>query len=185
MHGTTGKREEKSSMALHGKFVVDNKPLSPLSIFGVGVFMAFSGDDIYRNRGGCTAIKDRGPIPAGRYWIVDRPTGGIGSRVKTWIKDAGNSVLGSPTNRNDWFALYRDDGKIDDYTWLDGVERGNFRLHPMGYHGVSLGCITLPHLSEFYAIRRALLRTDTVLVPNTSLRAYGVVEVIAHGKTCP
>lgn len=172
-------------MALHGKFVVNNKSLSPLSIFGVGVFMAFSGDNIYRNRGGCTAITNEGPIPAGRYWIVDRPTGGIRSRVKTWARDTVDSILGTPTDHDEWFALYRDDGKIDDYTWIEGVQRGNFRLHPVGYYGVSLGCITLAHLSEFYAIRRALLRTDTVLVPNTSLRAYGIIEVITHGKTCP
>jgi hypothetical protein len=68
-------------MALQGKFVVKKAPLSPLCVMGVGTFMAFSGEGIYRNRGGCTAIKDSGPIPAGRYWIVDRPTGGLRSRT--------------------------------------------------------------------------------------------------------
>ncbi len=41
-------------MALQGKFVVNNAHYSPLSIFGVGTFMAFSGNKAYRNRGGCT-----------------------------------------------------------------------------------------------------------------------------------
>jgi hypothetical protein len=172
-------------MAFQGKFVVSNKPLSPLSIFGVGTFMAFSGNDIYHNRSGCTAIKNNGPIPAGRYWVVDRPSGGIGSRIQTWTKDAVISMLGTPTHRDEWFALYRDDGVIDDYTWVNGIERGNFRLHPIGRYGVSLGCITVQNLSDFHSIRRALLRTSTVPVRNTGLRAYAVIEVIANGNACP
>jgi hypothetical protein len=172
-------------MALQGKFVVNNKPLSPLSIFGVGTFMAFSGNDIYRNRGGCTALKNNGPIPAGRYWVVDRPSGGIGSRVQTWTRDTVNSMLGTPTRHDEWFALYRDDNKIDDYTWVNGVERSNFRLHPAGGDGVSLGCITVQNHSDFHTIRRALLHTSTVPVRNTRLRAYGVFEVITHGYACP
>lgn len=172
-------------MALQGKFVVNNKPLSPLFIFGVGAFMAFSGDQIYRNRGGCTAIKDKGPIPAGRYWIVDRPPGGIRSRMRAWAKDVANSLIGSPTNHDEWFALYRDDGKVDDYTWVNEVERGNFRLHPMGGEGVSFGCITIRSRADFQTIRQALLHTDTMNVHNTGLQAYGTIEVIAHGKVCP
>ena len=172
-------------MALQGKFIVNNAPLSPLSIFGIGTFMAISGNGMYRNRGGCTAIKDNGPIPAGRYWIVDRPTGGIGSRIQTWAKDAANSIIGTPTNHGEWFALYRDDGKIDDVTWVDGVERGNFRLHPIGGRGVSLGCIAVKGRSDYQAIRRALLHTATVPVRNGDLRAYGMIEVITYGNACP
>lgn len=172
-------------MALQGKFVVNNKPLSPLTIFGVGAFMAFSGDEIHRNRGGCTAIKDSGPIPAGRYWVVDRPSGGVRSRIKTWAKDAANSMLGTPTNHDEWFALYRDDGKIDDHTWVNEIQRGNFRLHPASGRGVSLGCITVQNNSDFQAIRRALLHTSIMPVHNTGLRAYGVIEVVTYGHTCP
>jgi len=80
-------------MALHGKFVVNNEPLSPLVIFGVGAFQAFSGEGIYRNRGGCTAVAGFGPLPAGRYWIVDRPTGGVRSQVEAWTKDLGNTII--------------------------------------------------------------------------------------------
>lgn len=172
-------------MALQGKFVVDNSPLSPLSMFGVGVFMAFSGEGIYRNRGGCTAVKDNGPIPAGRYWIVDRPAGGLRSKGLAWTKDVWNAAVGSPTDRSEWFALYRDDGKIDDNTWVDGIERGNFRLHPIGGGGHSFGCITLQNGSEFQALRQALLHTTTIAIGKSGLRAYGAVEVITHGKTCP
>jgi Protein of unknown function (DUF2778) len=172
-------------MPLQGKFLVNNKFLSPLSIFGVGTFMAFSGNDIYRNRGGCTTIKNNGPIPAGRYWILDRPTGGIGSQALTWLKDAWNTANGAASDHTEWFALYRDDNQIDDYTWVEGVKRGNFRLHPAGGNGVSIGCITLHSHSDFRSIRRALLRTPTIPVRNSGLRAYGSIEVITHGNSCP
>jgi Protein of unknown function (DUF2778) len=172
-------------MALQGKFVVKNRPLSPLSIFGVGTFMAFSGEGIYRNKGGCTAIKDNGPIPAGRYWIVDRPTGGLRSRTLAWAKDAWNTANGTTINHGEWFALYRDDGKIDDYTWINGLERGNFRLHPIGGGGHSFGCITMQSRSQFQTLRQALLNTTTIPARNSGLHAYGSIEVITHGNACP
>lgn len=172
-------------MALQGKFVVNNQPLSPLSIFGVGTFAAFSGNGIYRNRGGCVAVEGKGPIPGGRYWIVDRPKGGMASMAWTWAQDAWNTAIGVPSNHTEWFAMYRDDGKIDDQTWIRGVERGQFRLHPVGGRGVSFGCITLPNYSDFQAIRRALLHTTTIPGRNSGLRAYGSIEVITYGDTCP
>lgn len=53
-------------MAYNGKFLVNNEPLSPLTINGVGTFNAYSGNDQYRNRGGCTMVPDDGPtLPAG------------------------------------------------------------------------------------------------------------------------
>jgi hypothetical protein len=172
-------------MAIQGKFVIDNAPLSPLVMFGVGSFPAFSGNDIYLNRGGCTRIANNGPIPAGRYWIVDRPTGGIGSQTIVWVKDIRNLYYGAPSHREEWFALFRDDGKIDDYTWIDGVKRGNFRLHPKAGQGVSLGCITLQSYSDFRIVRQALMQTTTVPAGDSGLQAYGWIEVIAHGNTCP
>ncbi|SDG77599.1 hypothetical protein SAMN05216605_103123 [Pseudomonas abietaniphila] len=38
-------------MAFHGRFVINNSEFSPLTIFGIGKFMAFSGNSVYRNRG--------------------------------------------------------------------------------------------------------------------------------------
>ncbi|CRG49039.1 DUF2778 domain-containing protein [Yersinia wautersii] len=172
-------------MTLQGQFVVNNASFSPLTIFGTGTFMAFSGDNAYRNRGGCVAVPDAGPIPAGLYWIVDRPAGGVRSRAWTLTKDAWNTAAGSPSNHAEWFALYRDDGLIDDYTWINGIKRGNFRLHPVGGRGISLGCITLQHYSDFATIRSALLRAKSVPVRDTGLQAYGCIEVITHGNTCP
>jgi hypothetical protein len=171
-------------MALHGKFIINDAYYSPLSFPGVGTFLAFSGDGAYRNRGACGMKPMVGPVPAGRYWIVDRPEGGIKSQVIAGIKDTINHYKNGATfTHNEWFALWRDDGSIDDYTWIEGVKRGNFRLHP---GTLSKGCITLPHDSDFAMLRNALLRTQKVDVTSMSkLKAYGTIEVITYGKVCP
>ena len=64
--------------------------------------------------------------------------------------------------KSDWFALWRDDRGIDDETWVEGVKRGNFRLHP---GTVSEGCITIAHNSDFAMIRNALTKTSLGHVP--------------------
>lgn len=74
-------------MALHGKFVINDAYYCPLSFPGVGTFLAFSGDGAYRNRGACGMKPAVGPVPAGKYWIVDRPDGGIKSQAITTMKD--------------------------------------------------------------------------------------------------
>ena len=87
--------------------------------------------------------------------------------------------------KSDWFALWRDDRGIDDETWVEGVKRGNFRLHP---GTVSEGCITIAHNSDFAMIRNALMNTSLVQVPcMRSLMARGWVEVVASGSniSCP
>ena len=172
-------------MPLDGTFVVDSEKLLPLTFLGVGTFMAFSGEGAYRNKGGCAAIKDRGPIPAGRYWIVDRPAGGLRTKTIALGKDLWNAANGVPTSHNEWFALYRDDVNVDDYTWINDIERGNFRLHPVGGGGHSYGCITLQSRSEFQTLRRALLNTTTIVAGNSGKNAYGTIEVITYGDTCP
>lgn len=172
-------------MALHGKFIVNNEPFSHLVMYGIGSFPAYSGDEIYRNRSGCTAVANKGPLPGGKYWIVDRPSGGIGSRAKARVNDIWSGVMGARTDHAEWFALYRDDYLIDDWTWVNGVKRGNFRLHPAGGSGRSFGCITLPSRGDFHRIRRALLQTTTVPAGASGIRAYGWIEVIANGKNCP
>lgn len=67
-------------MALQGKFIINNADYSPLSFPGLGTFLAFSGNGAYRNHGGCGAIAKEGPIPAGRYWVVQRGEGGFWSK---------------------------------------------------------------------------------------------------------
>ncbi|EOY5422122.1 DUF2778 domain-containing protein [Cronobacter dublinensis] len=171
-------------MALFGKFTINNADFSPLLIYGVGTFMAFSGDSTYRNRGGCVALPDKGPLPPGRYLIVDRPQGGAGSRIRTQVIDAWNSVADVPSDHTQWFALYRADGLLDDYTWINEVKRGNFRLHPVGGQGLSLGCITLQHSSDFALIRDALLATNKVVM-GKGILTYGEIEVVAYESLCP
>ncbi len=171
-------------MALFGKFTINNADFSPLLIYGVGTFMAFSGDSTYRNRGGCVALPDKGPLPPGRYLIVDRPQGGAGSRIRTQVIDAWNSVAGVPSDHTQWVALYRADGLLDDYTWINEVKRGNFRLHPVGGQGLSLGCITLQHSSDFALIRDALLATNKVVM-GKGILTYGEIEVVAYESLCP
>ncbi len=171
-------------MPLQGKFIVNDARFCPLIIPGIGTFLAYSGKDQYRNRAGCVGIPGLGPIPQGRYHIVDRPTGGWKGVLRTDLHDAYSWVTPTPVIKAEWFALYRDEGSVNDQTWINGVKRGNFRLHPPGPMGISLGCITLQHRSDFIAIRQALLSTQQVKLSN-GLKSYGMNEVILNGSaTC-
>ncbi|WP_246881177.1 DUF2778 domain-containing protein, partial [Pantoea ananatis] len=109
----------------------------------------------------------------GRYFIVERPSGGTLRPLRErFLKE----VYG--TDRSTWFGLYRDDGKIDDYTFIQGVKRGNFRLHPIGPLGLSEGCITLVHPIQFSYLRDMLLKYGPTLnIPGSQLKAYGTVQV--------
>ncbi|EPV8457329.1 TPA: DUF2778 domain-containing protein [Serratia marcescens] len=172
-------------MPLHGEFIVNDAQFSPLLIYGVGTFLAYSGNEIYRNQAGCVAVPDNGPIPQGHCHIVNRLTGGWKGMLRTDLRDFYSWPTSTPVIKYEWFALYREDGKIDDYTWINGVKRGNFRLHPSGPLGISLGCITLQHRTDFLAIRQALVSTRPVRLVN-GLMSYGTIEVILNGKqTCP
>lgn len=173
-------------MALQGTLILNGADYAPLNFYGVGVFMAFSGNGIYRNNAACRAVPYDGPLPPGRYWIVDRREGNWFSQKGMEIKDAANRAIGRHQfGRSDWFALYKDDWGIDDGTWIDNVHRGLFRLHP---GRVSRGCITIPHDSDFAIIQNALLNTHPVQIPcMRSLLARGLIEVVANGypSTCP
>lgn len=84
--------------------------------------------------------------------------------------------LESGSNRDFWFALYRDDGTINDSTFVEKVERGAFRLHPAGSSGISEGCITLPNRSHYRILHHALLNSGSVLI-TAELKAYGTIQV--------
>jgi hypothetical protein len=133
----------------------------------VGRFTAFSGDGKDRNNPSSESVRDGGPIPLGLYHIVDRPSGGrLGA-----IRDAA-------TGRFEWFALYRDDGTIDDETFVDSVKRGQFRLHPLGPLGMSTGCVVLQYRAEFNSLRSCLLAAPVANIPGTSMRTYGTIDVV-------
>lgn len=173
-------------MALNGTLILNGADYAPFNLYGVGVFMAHSGQGAYRNNGACGGVKDLGPIPLGKYWIVDRGTGGFFSSLKATAQDQWNRARsGAEFGRDEWFALYRDDFGIDDGTWIDNVHRGLFRLHP---GTLSEGCITIAHNSDYGMIRDALMNTTLMQVPcMRSLMARGWIEVIDGGytNTCP
>ncbi|MCI1899576.1 MAG: DUF2778 domain-containing protein [Enterobacter sp.] len=169
-------------MALNGTLMLNDADYAPFNLYGVGVFMAHSGQGAFRNNGDCGSIKGSGPIPPGKYWIVDRGAGGFISSLKADAQDLWNKTIhGTEFGRDEWFALYKDDWGIDDGTWMKNVYRGLFRLHP---GTISEGCITIAHNSDYGMIRDALMSTTAIAVPcMRSLMARGSVEVISSGYT--
>jgi hypothetical protein len=131
----------------------------------IGWLEAFSGDGRHRNNPEGEAVADGGPIPPGSYFIVDRKSGGL-------LGPARDFVLG----RDEWFALYRDDGKVDDATFIGGVQRGLFRLHPLGPRRMSTGCIVLNKADDFARLRKYLLSAP-LTVTQSGMHAYGMISV--------
>nr|WP_116611926.1 DUF2778 domain-containing protein [Paraburkholderia unamae] len=146
--------------------------MSVLHCEGVGDFVAFSGRDGVKNNPASVAIADAGPLPPGRYYIVDRGSGGLFTHIRDFFMDLVND-----TDREKWFALYRDDGQIDDWTFINGVGRGHFRLHPHGRANISEGCITLVDPPAFYRLRDRLLHATPIGLPGAKGFAYGTVDV--------
>lgn len=159
-------------MPISCSFRLNSKPMSVLHCPGVGDFAAFSGDRLGKNNPTDVAIPDVGPLPPGRYYIVDRGSGGIFSHIRDFLYDIYNR-----TDRHKWFALYRDDGQIDDWTFINGVGRGHFRLHPHGRQNLSEGCITLANPAEFERLRSHLMHAAPVSLPKGKGFAYGTVDV--------
>lgn len=125
-----------------------------------------------RDNPDAVASKGIGPIPKGTYYIVDRQSGGMLGAVY----DALAPHLGS-TDMTKWFTLWNPN--TGDVTNIQGVTRGNFRLHPVGDRERSEGCITLVNPAEFEFLQRFIRRSPPALpLPGTTLlRAYGTVIV--------
>lgn len=47
-------------MALHGTLILNGADYAPFNLYGVGVFMAHSGQGTYRNNASCAAIPAQG-----------------------------------------------------------------------------------------------------------------------------
>lgn len=142
----------------------------------VGEFDVFSGESPMTNISECS-FKEKAALPPGLYWIVDRPSGSWGNRVKTTMKDLVNG-----TNHSEWFGLYNDI-TMSDFMFVSGVvKRGSFRLHPLrpDGSGESWGCITFRNISDFQKLRSALLATQKMRIKN-KISAYG--KVIVTGST--
>ncbi|RKE24365.1 uncharacterized protein DUF2778 [Paraburkholderia sp. BL23I1N1] len=153
-------------------FTLNDQKMSALVCSGIGGMAAFSGKPSYVNNPADTAVESAGPLPTGRYYIVGRQSGGRLGWLWDWIKDTASHV-----QHDQWFALYRNDGTIDDYTFVNGVRRGNFRLHPNGRFGISEGCITLQSPAQFDRLRAYLTSQQTKFIPGTNISYYGTVDV--------
>jgi len=148
-----------------GYFKLNDQPMSKLEIAAYRLD-AFSGDGEHRNKRGSMCLKDKGPIPVGRYYIVDRQSGGALGTLTSFFR-----------GRLEWFALYAKDNVIDDWMFCDQVRRGLFRLHPKGSSGSSEGCIVIEKENEFLSLRRFLLAQNHK-IPGTDIKTYGMIQVI-------
>jgi hypothetical protein len=81
-------------------------------------------------------VPNAGPIPAGRYYIIKREAGGRLVRLRDFGLD-----MWSNSDRTTWFTLYSADGTIDDWTFVNGIRRGDFRLHPNELPRFSGNCV--------------------------------------------
>jgi len=142
-------------------FTLNGLPMSELKC-GTRSFPAFSGLGGYVNKrmNACTA--GFGAIPPGTYYIVDRQSGGVLSTLRDTIN-----------HRRDWFSLLADDGKIDDETICDRVQRGQFRLHPKGPLGISEGCVVIDDIHRFHELRGVLKSTAEQKILGTDIVTYG------------
>ena len=98
--------------------------------------------------------------------IFDRQSGGLLGPLRDLF-----------SGKDEWFALYAADGKIDDEMFCEEIKRGNFRLHPKGIRGISQGCITINSQNDFLSLRAILKNNKQEAVPGTELLAYGRVTV--------
>jgi hypothetical protein len=149
-------------------FELNNKPMSKFMI-SLTPYEAFSGLGSDANKKAAACSASTGPIPPGQYYIIDRQSGGLRHRLRKFfdIRD----------ERDNWFGLYAADGRVDDATFCDGVERGNFRLHPKGTIGISMGCIVIQNPLEFDHVAAKLRGSSQMLIPGLDIKAYGIVTV--------
>lgn len=158
-------------MPVECTFMLNGNATSALQCPGVGSFTAFSGTGVGRDNPAAVAKQDVGPLPPGRYYIVDRQSGGR----MGWLYDLARTY-GYGTDRSKWFMLWRE--RTGDVTIVNGVVRGAFRLHPNGPRHLSEGCITIQNPSDFARLAGYLRgQGASVTVPGTNMKAYGVVNV--------
>lgn len=147
------------------RYRLNGEPFSDLRFEGLQL-RAFSGLGEHVNRAESACIADQGPIPPGTYYVVDRESGGRLGAFRDW---AGG--------RQDWFALYAEDGSVDDQLWCDEVSRGQFRLHPRGRRGISSGCIVIENPADFAQLSRLLRNGPAHVIPTTRFVAWAKLHV--------
>ncbi|WP_407279668.1 DUF2778 domain-containing protein [Aromatoleum evansii] len=149
----------------HCAFALNDQPMSRLCL-GAHEFPAFSGSGEQANRRSAACLRGLGPIPPGTYYIFDRQSGGMLGPIRDLL-----------TGRDDWFALYAVDGRIDDETFCNELARGNFRLHPKGRLGRSEGCIVVEREQDYILLRSILRSAQPQEVQGGQLKAYGTLVV--------
>lgn len=159
-------------MPVNCTFLLNREKTSKLSCGGFGDVEAYSGHNDGRDNPDAVAITGLGPIPRGVYYLVDRQSGGVLGSVRDWWSQNGYGT----TDKTKWFMLWNP--RTGDFTMINGVKRGHFRLHPEGPARISEGCITVSDSAGFERLQR-FIRTapPRMPVPGTTLMSYGVVEV--------
>ncbi|HEX8589427.1 DUF2778 domain-containing protein [Pseudomonas sp.] len=167
-----GKNERNPNIA-YCTYVLNGEPLSELTCEGK-TYEAFSGNSAtYVNDSRYQDIVNSGPLPLGRYYILDRESGGMMGWIREPVKD-----LFARTNRSEWLSLYRDDGVVDDLTSVNNISRGAFRIHPVGPQRISQGCVTLNSELAFEELRTFIRNMPGEVLEGTSIKFYGVLEVL-------
>ncbi|NIF52044.1 DUF2778 domain-containing protein [Burkholderia sp. Ax-1724] len=159
-------------MSVFCTFALNNRETSGLYCLGLGMIEAYSGHGKGRDNPNAVSIPMTGAIPPGTYFIVDRQSGGrLG-----WLHDLSDTYLGS-TDRTKWFMLWNAHG--GDTTMIDGIRRGNFRLHAEGPMRESDGCITVKNGNDFERLQRYIRsHKPNIAIPGSDhLKAYGRLEV--------
>lgn len=159
-------------MSIHAAFSLNGQDPSMLDVPAIGSLPAFSGSGRWRNKPEGVGVAEIGPLPQGRYYIVDRQSGAKLGWIRDFLQDQWSGV-----DRSHWFALLRDDGRIDDETFVERVRRGEFRLHPVGPLGISKGCVTLQRRADFDRLAAALRDQRRAPIPRHGGLSYGTVTV--------
>lgn len=104
-------------MAINGTMTLNGADYAPFNLYGVGIFMAHSGQELTVIKELVAQYKVQAQFP-GKYWIVDRGSGGFLSSLKAHVQDQWNKIRsGAEFGRDEWFALYKDD-------WESTMEHG-------------------------------------------------------------
>ncbi|GAB7524164.1 DUF2778 domain-containing protein [Paraburkholderia sp. 2C] len=159
-------------MPIQCTFRLNSQVTSTLYCSGFGSVNAFSGQKDGRDNPKAIAVEKIGPIPPGKYYLLDRRSGGrLG-----WLYDMVSQAGIFSSDRSKWFMLWNE--RTGDSTFINGVRRGEFRLHPAGSGNYSEGCITVPSSVEFDRLERYIRsREPDTPVPGTTDKAYGTVIV--------
>ena len=135
----------------------------------------FSGNNEHRNNPDSVGDPDNGPIPPGKYYVIERQSGGLLGEIREAVYE-----FFFDNDKRKWLALIAIDNRIDDSTCINGKVRSLFRMHA---GSKSLGCITFMDKSVFEEVRQFILDTDSETVKNAQggeYVYYGILEVTAE-----